>query len=238
LRHKLFRWLQLLVLVIAAAALSLGAALSASPIGYAAPDDGWDPSLPKLLSAGAPGDPVAIANASLQASELATQTTLDMGHKFLASLGLVSDNSSAVPGRGSRVYGRQAAEYVIRRGLTQLGVPYSWGGGSLTGPSRGVGDGADTVGFDCSGLVRYAFAGVGVLLPRFSGDQYNAGRHVPPSQAKRGDLIFYGPGGGQHVTLYLGNGQMLEAYDTGVPIRVAPVRSAGMTPYVTRIIEY
>jgi peptidoglycan DL-endopeptidase RipB len=54
-----------LVLVIAAAALSLGAALSASPIGYAGPDDGWDPSLPKLLSAGAPGDPVAIANASL-----------------------------------------------------------------------------------------------------------------------------------------------------------------------------
>ena len=238
-RHKLLRWLQLLVLVIAAAALSLGAALSASPIGYAAPDDGlWDPTLPKLLSAGAPGDPVAIANASLQASAVATETTLDMGHKFLASLGLVSDNSAVVPGRGSRVYGRQAVEYVIRRGLSQLGVPYSWGGGSLTGPSQGVGDGANTVGFDCSGLVRYAFAGVGVLLPRFSGDQYNAGRHVPPSQAKRGDLIFYGPGGGQHVTLYLGNGQMLEAYDTGVPIRVAPVRTAGMTPYVTRIIEY
>lgn len=238
-RHKLLRWLQLLILVIAAAALSLGAALSASPSGYAAPDDGlWDPTLPKLLSAGAPGDPVAIANASLQASAVATETTLDMGHKFLASLGLVSDNSSVVPGRGTRVYGRQAVEYVIRRGLSQLGVPYSWGGGSLTGPSKGVGDGAGTVGFDCSGLVRYAFAGVGVLLPRFSGDQYNAGRHVPPSQAKRGDLIFYGPGGGQHVTLYLGNGQMLEAYDTGVPIRVAPVRTAGMTPYVTRIIEY
>lgn len=239
-RHKLFRWLQLLVVMIAAAALSLGAALSTSPMGYSAPDDGgWDPTLPRLLSAGAPGDPVAIANASLQASAAAAQTTVDMGHKFLASLGLVSDNSTTVaPGRINRVYGRQAVEYVIRRGLSQLGVPYSWGGGSLTGPSKGVGDGAGTVGFDCSGLVRYAFAGVGVLLPRFSGDQYNAGRHVPPSEAKRGDLIFYGPGGGQHVTLYLGNGQMLEAYDTGVPIRVAPVRTAGMTPYVTRIIEY
>jgi cell wall-associated NlpC family hydrolase len=234
-RHKIFRWIQLLILVTAAAALSLGAALSTSPIGYA-DDVGWDPSLPKVLSAGAPGDPVAIANASLQASELATQTTLDMGHKFLASLGLVSDDSA--PGKGARVYGRQAAEYVMRRGLSQRGVPYSWGGGSLTGPSKGVGDGAGTVGYDCSGLVRYAFAGVGVLLPRFSGDQYNAGRHVPPSQAKAGDLIFYGPGGGQHVTLYLGNGQMLEAYDTGVPVRVAPVRTAGMTPYVTRIIEY
>lgn len=71
-----------------------------------------------------------------------------------------------------------------------MGVPYSWGGGSLQGPSKGVDSGANTVGFDCSGLVRYAFAGVGVLIPRFSGDQYNAGRHVPPAEAKRGDLIF------------------------------------------------
>ena len=204
----------------------------------AAADDGqWDPTLPKALSAGAPGDPVAIANASLQASAQAAETTMQLGRKFLG--GLFGNNQSAAAAAmpGGRVRGPEAVEYVIRRGLSQLGQPYSWGGGSLTGPSRGVGDGADTVGFDCSGLVRYAFAGVGVLLPRFSGDQYNAGRHVPPSQAKRGDLIFYGPGGGQHVTLYLGNGQMLEAYDTGVPIRVAPVRTAGMTPYVTRIIE-
>ncbi|HZQ31897.1 MAG TPA: NlpC/P60 family peptidoglycan endopeptidase RipB [Mycobacterium sp.] len=201
-------------------------------------DDGqqWDPALPKILSAGAPGDPVAIANASLQASAQAAQTTMDLGRNFLSSIGILP--KSAVAGAASgRVYGPQAIEYVIRRAASQIGVPYSWGGGSLTGPSRGVGSGADTVGFDCSGLVRYAFAGVGVLLPRFSGDQYNAGRHVPPSQAKRGDLIFYGPGGGQHVTLYLGNGQMLEAYDTGVPVRIAPVRTEGMTPYVTRIIE-
>jgi cell wall-associated NlpC family hydrolase len=101
-----------------------------------------------------------------------------------------------------------------------------------------VEDGADIVGFDCSGLTRYAFAGVGVLIPRFSGDQYNAGRHVPPSQAKRGDLIFYGPGGSQHVTLYLGNGQMLEASSIAGKVIVSPVRTEGMTPYVTRIIEY
>jgi cell wall-associated NlpC family hydrolase len=196
----------------------------------------WDPTLPQVLSAGAPGDPVAVANASLQATANATQITMDMGRKFLSSLGFGGSPTAAMP--GGRVSGREAVEYVIRRGGSQVGVPYSWGGGSLTGPSKGIGSGAGTVGFDCSGLVRYAFAGVGVLLPRFSGDQYTAGRHIPPSQAKRGDLIFYGPGGGQHVTLYLGNGQMLEAYDTGTPIRVAPVRTEGMTPYVTRIIEY
>lgn len=200
-------------------------------------DDGWDPTLPKILSAGAPGDPVAVANASLQASANAAQTTMELGRNFLSSIGILPKTAAPTALPGGRVRGPQAIEYVIRRAGSQIGVPYSWGGGSLTGPSKGVGSGEDTVGFDCSGLVRYAFAGVGVLLPRFSGDQYNAGRHVPPSQAKRGDLIFYGPGGVQHVTLYLGNGQMLEAYDTGTPIRIAPVRTEGMTPFVTRIIE-
>lgn len=211
-----------------------------TPLAHAEPNAGqWDPTLPNILSAGAPGDPVAIANASLQASAFAAQTTFDMGRKFLGSLGLGPADTGAAPVlRGNRVYGRQAVEYVIRRAGTQLGVPYSWGGGSLTGPSRGVDSGAGTVGFDCSGLTRYAFAGVGVLLPRYSGDQYTAGRHLPPSQAKRGDLLFWGPGGGQHEALYLGGGQMLEAQQTGVPIKISPVRTSGMTPYVTRIIEY
>jgi cell wall-associated NlpC family hydrolase len=86
--------------------------------------------------------------------------------------------------------------------------------------------------------MRYAFAGVGVLIPRFSGDQYNAGRHIPPSQARRGDLMFYGPGGGQHVTMYLGGGKMLEASGSAGKVVVSPVRTSGMTPYLTRIIEY
>jgi peptidoglycan DL-endopeptidase RipB len=195
----------------------------------------WDPTLPKVLSAGAPGDPVAMANASLQATNIATQTTLDLGRKFLSSLGIGGSPATVAPGR--RVHGQQAIEYVIRRAGSQIGVPYSWGGGSLTGPSRGIDDGANTVGFDCSGLTRYAFASVGVLLPRYSGDQYNAGRHIPPSQAKRGDLLFWGPGGSQHEALYLGGGQMLEAQQNGVPVKISPVRKNGMTPYVTRVIE-
>ena len=220
--------------LVIALALLLGLATPAM-----ADDNGqWDPTLPRVVSAGAPGDPVAIANASLQATNIATQTTLDLGRKFLGSLGIFgTENNSVAPARVNRVYGRQAIEYVIRRGGSQMGVPYSWGGGSLTGPSIGVEDGANTVGFDCSGLMRYMFAGVGVLIPRFSGDQYNAGRHIPPSQAKRGDLIFYGPDGTQHVTMYLGNGQMLEASSLVGKVTVSPVRTAGMTPYLTRIIE-
>jgi len=204
----------------------------------------WDPTLPAMISAGAPGDPLAVANASLQATAQATQTTFDLGRQFLGGLGINLPGGEAPAaatnpgGKIPRVYGRQAIEYVIKRGGSQMGVPYSWGGGSLQGPSKGVGDGANITGFDCSGLMRYAFAGVGVLIPRFSGDQYNAGRHIPPSQARRGDLIFYGPGGGQHVTMYLGNGQMLEASGSAGKVTVSPVRKSGMTPYLTRIIEY
>jgi cell wall-associated NlpC family hydrolase len=122
--------------------------------------------------------------------------------------------------------------------MSQLGVPYSWGGGNASGPSRGIDQGANTVGFDCSGLILYAFAGVGIKLPHYSGDQYNAGRKVPSSQMRRGDLIFYGPNASQHEAMYLGNGMMLEAPYTGSQVRVAPVRTPGMTPYVTRLIEY
>jgi len=214
-------------------------------IGLAVPADAedgqWDPTLPPTISAGAPGDPVAIANQSLQATASATQSTLDLGRQFLGGLGINlggSSSTSTSPGKIPRVYGRQAAEYAIRRGSSQMGVPYSWGGGTPNGPSKGIDSGANIVGFDCSGLVRYSFAGVGVLLPRFSGDQYNAGRHIPPSQAKRGDLIFYGPNGGQHVTIYLGNGQMLEASGSAGKVTVSAVRKSGMTPFLTRIVEY
>ena len=48
----------------------------------------WDPTLPATISAGAPGDPLAVANASLQATAQATQTTLDLGRQFLGGLGL------------------------------------------------------------------------------------------------------------------------------------------------------
>jgi cell wall-associated NlpC family hydrolase len=236
LRHRLFRCLQLLALLIAAAALSLGAALSTSSIVLGDPGDGqWDPTLPKLISAGAPGDPLAVANASIAATTQATQVTVDLGRKFLSSLGLAPAPAAGVaPGR---VRGPQAIEYVIRRGGSQMGVPYSWGGGKPSGPTTGIEDGANIVGFDCSGLTQYSFAGVGVLIPKYSGDQYNTGRQVPVSQAKRGDLLFWGPGGSQHVALYLGGGKMLEASGSAGKVTVSPVRTAGMQPYAARIIE-
>lgn len=127
---------------------------------------------------------------------------------------------------------------MIRRATSQLGVPYSWGGGNADGPSRGIDQGANTVGFDCSGLILYAFAGVGIKLEHCSGTEYNSGRKIPSSQMQRGDLIFYGPNASQHEAMYLGNEQMIEAPYTGSVVEISPVRTSGMMPYVTRLIEY
>ncbi|MEZ0366443.1 NlpC/P60 family peptidoglycan endopeptidase RipA [Mycobacterium sp. pUA109] len=201
-------------------------------------DGEWDPTLPMVPSAFVSGDPIAIVNTLLGYSATSAQVTQQMGHKFMQSIGLAPTSSGYTNGAIPRVYGRQASEYVIRRGMSQLGVPYSWGGGNAAGPSRGIGSGSGTVGFDCSGLVLYSFAGVGIKLPHYSGSQYDMGRKIPSAQMRRGDVIFYGPGGSQHVTIYLGNGQMLEAPDVGLTVRVAPVRTSGMTPYVVRYIEY
>jgi cell wall-associated NlpC family hydrolase len=227
-----------------AAALTLTLAMGPVPSAFADADGGaaWDPTLPEKPSSGAPGDPVAIANASFQVSQLALQTTQNLGQSFLSSLGLGGKptgggSGSAMMMPGGRVGGKQAIEYVIRRGGSQMGVPYSWGGGTLTGPGPGVDYDAGKVGFDCSGFTRYAYAGVGVQIPKYSGDQFNTGRAIPPSQAKRGDLIFYGPGGSQHVTIYLGGGKMLEASGSAGKVTVSPVRMAGMSPHLSRIIE-
>ena len=202
-------------------------------------DTPWDPTLPAIPSAFVSGDPIAIINTVLGISATSAQVTADLGRNFLTSIGILKPSDTGInTGRIPRVYGRQASEYVIRRAGSQMGVPYSWGGGNAAGPSRGIDRGANTVGFDCSGLILYAFAGVGIKLPHYSGSQYKMGRQIPSSQMRRGDVIFYGPGGSQHVTLYLGNGQMLEAPYTGSHVKISPVRTSGMTPYVVRYIEY
>ncbi|WP_396928200.1 NlpC/P60 family peptidoglycan endopeptidase RipA [Mycolicibacterium sp.] len=218
---------------------------ASAPMGSIASHDvgQWDTTLPMVPSANITGDPLVIINSVLQVSANSAKATADLGRKFLVKLGILKEPAAAADpgitnGRIPTLYGRQASEYVVRRAMSQIGVPYSWGGGNANGPSRGIDDGAGTVGFDCSGLMLYAFAGVGIKLPHYSGSQYNAGRKVPSSQMRRGDLIFYGPNASQHEAMYLGDGMMLEAPYTGSSVKVSPVRTSGMTPYVTRMIEY
>ncbi|WP_338056159.1 NlpC/P60 family protein [Saccharopolyspora spinosa] len=139
----------------------------------------------------------------------------------------------------------RSVEMVVGRALSQLGVQYAWGGGTSRGPSQGIRDGgvADSygdyrkVGFDCSGLMIYAFAGAGVGLDHYSGYQYQSGRRVPLSQMRRGDMLFWQDGGRiHHVALYLGSGRMVEAPYSGSQVRVTAVRYGGIAPYAVRIL--
>src|SRR6202008_2872389 len=82
-RHKHFRLINLawITAVVTGLMLSVAAPATADP-------GQWDPTLPATISAGAPGDPLAVANQSLQATAQATQTTLDLGKQFLSGLGV------------------------------------------------------------------------------------------------------------------------------------------------------
>ncbi len=140
--------------------------------------------------------------------------------------------AAADPGTRSMDY-QQATDVVIARGLSMRGVPFSWGGGGVNGPTRGTGTDINTVGFDASGLMQYAYAGAGIKLPRSSGQIYRVGQKILPQQARRGDMVFYGPEGTQSVAMYLGNNQMLEVGDV---VQVSPVRGNGMAPYLVRVL--
>jgi cell wall-associated NlpC family hydrolase len=95
----------------------------------------------------------------------------------------------------------------MQNALSRVGAPYVWGG---QGPW----------GFDCSGLVAWAFRSAGYYLPGGSYNQIGYGSYVGYNNLQPGDLVFYGPGGSQHVAIYIGNGNVVQAsnYNTGVHI--------------------
>lgn len=106
---------------------------------------------------------------------------------------------------------------VIRAAKEQLGVDYCWAGGDASGPTHtpdcpsGVAE-----GFDCSGLTLYAYAKVGITLGHYTGDQWEAGTRVSDyADLRPGDLMFWSSdgtvGGIHHVSMYLGNDEMIHA---------------------------
>jgi len=103
----------------------------------------------------------------------------------------------------------------IRAALTKLGRPYVWG---ATGPGS----------FDCSGLVVWAYAQVGIHLPHYTGDLWNTGHHITRDQLQPGDLVFF-YANHDHVGIYLGNGNMVNAPHTGDVVRQASLNGR---PYV------
>jgi len=103
-----------------------------------------------------------------------------------------------------------SAADVVRTALEALGTPYQWGGTAENG-------------FDCSGLIQYAYGQHGIRLPRMSRDQAKAGTEVPPviDALVPGDVLLFSaqPGAGvTHVGMYVGEGKFIHSASTGVRI--------------------
>ena len=108
-----------------------------------------------------------------------------------------------------QVSGDTIGEQALRFALTKLGDEYVWGG---AGPNV----------FDCSGLVMWAYAQIGISLQHFTGDQWNEGEHISRSQLEPGDLVFFFQDI-SHVGMYVGNGMMVDAPTFGQPVQIQPV---------------
>ncbi|MEU2098675.1 bifunctional lytic transglycosylase/C40 family peptidase [Streptomyces globisporus] len=138
------------------------------------------------------------------------------------------------------VSGSGAGADALRRASTELGVKYSYGGGTPSGPSTGFCDGVNgylngqcdasrTEGWDCSSLVQYAYW-PSTRLPRTAAAQYGAtsNRPVARGDLKQGDLLFWSNSTGfiYHIALYAGDGKVLHAPRTGKRVEIAPMDTA------------
>ncbi len=108
-----------------------------------------------------------------------------------------------------QVAGNSVGVQALRYALTRVGDPYVWG---AAGPNA----------FDCSGLVVWAYAQIGISLPHYTGYLWNSGVHISRSQLEPGDLVFFFPDIG-HVGIYVGGGMMVDAPTYGQPVQVQPV---------------
>ena len=154
-----------------------------------------------------------------------------MAAHLIGNVGLVADPTGCGEGIGQLLPApTEAAGQAIQWALAQQGKPYQWG--ALTTHQNS---------FDCSSLMLQAYRSVGVTLPRVSRQQFRAGAMLPVEQAQPGDLVFWARDTSNeitihHVAMYLGDGRIVEAQRTGVPVHIRPFKftEKGLMPQAVR----
>jgi peptidoglycan DL-endopeptidase CwlO len=143
--------------------------------------------------------------------------------RYLASLGTTPSIGAAPTGVGAGAGATSAPPpngaggAAVQAAESQIGVPYVWG---AEDPGHG---------FDCSGLAQWAWGQAGVGLPRTADAQYQATAHVPLSDLEPGDLVFWGSGGyAEHVGIYVGGGEVVDAPSTGQDVQIQPIWPNGL----------
>src|SRR5487761_244904 len=163
-----------------------------------------------LAAAAARAQALAAQRAAAQQAPAAAAAPVSAG-----SAGSWASSYSLAQG-ASAAQGNAAADWA----LTQLGKPYQWG---AAGPST----------YDCSGLTMEAWAHAGVAMQHWTGYQWPSGPHIPISQLRRGDLVFYAtntaaPNTIHHVGIYIGGGEMVDAPYTGAFVRIDSIYWTGL----------
>ncbi|MFD3523987.1 C40 family peptidase [Streptomyces sp. NPDC058653] len=120
------------------------------------------------------------------------------------------------PGAVPEAHAQPAAARALDVAASKKGAPYKFGG---TGPHR----------FDCSGLTAFSYKKAGKALPRTAQQQYNRTRHIPASERREGDLVFFHYGSSvYHVGIYAGRGKIWHSPKSGQVVRLERIWSRGV----------
>ncbi|MFI5534710.1 C40 family peptidase [Kitasatospora sp. NPDC051853] len=191
--------------------LVLGGGVAMIWVGIQDPDGGLVGEIGRVLR----GEPSTRADRTSTSAASAAAAILATNTPGSAGTGSGSPTSVSTGGGGS-------GGGVLAVAKSQMGLPYVWGGGNSSGPTGG--------GFDCSGLLQFAYAkGAGISIPRVAAAQQSAAQRITEAEAVPGDAVFFGAPA-YHCGIVAGGGQMVHAPHTGTVVKLAPISAVRPGP--------